>query len=398
MTRIQFAREQDRDTWLALRLALWPGDEEGHRAAIDRFFAGDRREPAEVLLAFSTDGKPIGLVELSIRNIVDSCETGRVAYLEGWYVVPETRRQGVGGQLVAAAEEWARDQGCVEFASDARIDNEISHQAHRALGFEETGRVVNFRKSLSGRRQQIEGSVPSEVKMRPITACVLFLGILSAVSTGAAQDSSRILSRVDHLVYATPDLDRTVADLERLLGVRATPGGQHPGRGTRNALIALGADSYLEIIGPDPEQPPANLRSWWFNDLNEPRLVTWAAKGTELERLRDSAVSHGLAMTEVSAGSRKRPDGVLLSWRTASPSGPAAGGIVPFFIDWGDSPHPAHSSARGVTLVGLRAEHPDAGQVREMLGRLGLDLPITPGARPVLIATLMGPRGRVELR
>lgn len=234
--------------------------------------------------------------------------------------------------------------------------------------------------------------------MKRITAWALFLGILSAVSTGAAQERSRVLSQVDHLVYATPDLDRTVADLEQLLGVRATPGGQHPGRGTRNALIALGPNSYLEIIGPDPDQPPANLQSWWFNDLKEPRLVTWAAKGTELERVRDSAVSHGVPMAEVSAGSRKRPDGVLLSWRTASPLGPAAGGIVPFFIDWGESPHPAHSSARGVTLVELRAEHPDDRQVRELLSRLGFALPVTAGGRPLLIATLEGPRGRVELR
>lgn len=149
MIQIRSAAAPDRDAWLALRLALWPGDEAGHRAAIDRFFAGNRREPAEVLLAFASDGVAVGFVELSIRNIVDSCETDRVGYLEGWYVVPETRRQGVGGQLVAAAEEWARGQGCVEFASDALIDNDISHRAHRALGFEETGRVVTFRKSLT---------------------------------------------------------------------------------------------------------------------------------------------------------------------------------------------------------------------------------------------------------
>jgi aminoglycoside 6'-N-acetyltransferase I len=72
-----------------------------------------------------------------------------VGYLEGWYVVPEVRRQGIGAQLMAAAEDWARGQGCTEIASDALIDNENSHRAHRALGFEETGRVVNFRKPLT---------------------------------------------------------------------------------------------------------------------------------------------------------------------------------------------------------------------------------------------------------
>jgi hypothetical protein len=72
-----------------------------------------------------------------------------------------------------------------------------------------------------------------------------------------------LLSSVDHLVYATPDLERGIREIESQLGIRASPGGQHPGRGTRNALVALGPSAYLEIIGPDVEQPaPAGHR--WF--------------------------------------------------------------------------------------------------------------------------------------
>jgi len=148
MAEVRAAQPGDINEWIRLRGALWPGDLEEHRAEAERFFAGDRREPAEVLLALDDQGHAIGFVELSIRNIVDSCVSDKVAFLEGWYVEPSVRRRGVGAALIAGAERWAVEQGCKEFGSDSLIDNQVSHLAHRAVGFEETGRVVNFRKDL----------------------------------------------------------------------------------------------------------------------------------------------------------------------------------------------------------------------------------------------------------
>ena len=75
-----------------------------------------------------------------------------------------------------------------------------------------------------------------------------------------------------------------------------------------------------------------------------------------------------------------------------------ADGIIPFFINWGESPHPSHTAAKGATLVSLRAEHPDAQRVSEMLKKLGLDLAVKHGPSPALIAVIEGARGRVELR
>ncbi|MFN0124542.1 MAG: VOC family protein [Blastocatellia bacterium] len=210
---------------------------------------------------------------------------------------------------------------------------------------------------------------------------------------------TEFLSKVDHLVYATPDLERGIDEIEKLLGVRATPGGQHPGQGTRNALIALGPAVYLEIIGPDPEQPaPDRPRLFGIDGLKKSRLATWVAKGTDLERLRNEAVRKGAALGEVRAGSRRQTNGALLTWQYTFPGAVVADGLVPFFIDWGQSPHPAQTAAQGATLVGLRAEHPDDRGTQRLLESLGLALAVREGTAPALIAVINSPHGQVELR
>jgi hypothetical protein len=89
---------------------------------------------------------------------------------------------------------------------------------------------------------------------------------------------------------------------------------------------------------------------------------------------------------------------VLLTWQFTNPLVVVGDGIVPFFIDWGTSPHPARTAARGASLIGLRAEHPDPDRVQNLLRTLGLDFRVTNGPAPALIATIDSPRGRVELR
>jgi hypothetical protein len=222
---------------------------------------------------------------------------------------------------------------------------------------------------------------------------------LLPLAGATAQSTDTLLRLVDHLVYATPDLQLGIERIERLLGVRASPGGQHPGRGTRNALLSLGPSVYLEIIGPDPEQPaPALPRPFGIDDLREPRLAAWAAKSRALDQLARDAARGGVILGEVISGSRRRTDGVVLSWRYTDPRTVVADGIVPFFIDWGSTPHPAASAAVGASLVAFRAEHPDAERVQPALRRLSIDLAVRQGARAALIAVVSSPRGRVELR
>lgn len=137
----------DHAAWLRLRRALWPDipvDSEADEAA-----AWLAREDAVVLVAERPEGGGLaGFAEVGTRAYADDCETSPVAYLEGWYVDPDERLAGVGAALVHAAEAWARARGLRELASDTQVGNVVSQAAHLALGFAETGRVVQYRKPL----------------------------------------------------------------------------------------------------------------------------------------------------------------------------------------------------------------------------------------------------------
>jgi len=208
-----------------------------------------------------------------------------------------------------------------------------------------------------------------------------------------------VLGRVDHLVYAAPDLMAAVEGLEERLGVRAAEGGRHPAERTRNFLMALGPASYLEVIGPDVEAAATDRARWFGIDrLKEPRLVAWAARAEDLERDAASAAAAGIHLGRVASGSRQTADGQLLSWRFTDPRAIVEGGLVPFLIDWGQTPHPALSVPRGAILRELRAEHPNPERVRQTLSVLGLALPVRRGPIPALTALLETPRGPVALR
>ncbi|AOG10640.1 MULTISPECIES: aminoglycoside 6'-N-acetyltransferase [Rhizobium/Agrobacterium group] len=146
--RVRRATEEDLDAWASLRHQLWPHlSLEGHRTEIVDALA--QPEKLVAFLCVSATGNAIGLAEASVRSdYVNGCETSPVAFLEGIVVDPSFRRQGVAASLVAAVTDWAKDEGLSELASDAEIHNTVSHAMHAALGFEETQRVVYFRKSL----------------------------------------------------------------------------------------------------------------------------------------------------------------------------------------------------------------------------------------------------------
>ena len=146
--RVRTAGAADLDAWVAMRQALWPDSDAGE---LRDEAQGILRDTADVT-AFVADvgGQVVGLVECSLRcEYVNGTLDSPVGFLEAWYVAPEWRGQGIGRALVAAVEAWTLRHGCGELASDALLDNRDSQAAHAACGFEETERVVYFRKALA---------------------------------------------------------------------------------------------------------------------------------------------------------------------------------------------------------------------------------------------------------
>ncbi len=140
--------ENDIDEWCALALELWSDEgssEEMHEILVKIF-----QSPREAgFIVRNDDGDAIGFMNLSLRSeYVPGASRYPVGYLEGVYVKKDFQRQGIGEQLICTAEEWARERGCTELASDALLENTNSHQFHAKVGFQEVERIVTFVKPI----------------------------------------------------------------------------------------------------------------------------------------------------------------------------------------------------------------------------------------------------------
>lgn len=138
---------RDKSDWLRMRSALWSDSSEDHEPETEEFFRQESPIPA-VFVAGRPDGRLGGFLECGSRDYAEGYLTSPVGYIEGWWVDPDVRGQRVGALLISAAENWARSQGYTEIASDADLNNEVSQLALRALGYEETQRIVCCRKQL----------------------------------------------------------------------------------------------------------------------------------------------------------------------------------------------------------------------------------------------------------
>jgi aminoglycoside 6'-N-acetyltransferase I len=150
--QIRLAELSDIPQLSRLREALWPeSSAEEHAGELAQIVAGKIPAilPMVIFVAAAPAGALLGFLEVGMRSHADGCDWSHaVGYVEGWFVLENARRRGIGAALLRAAEDWSRAQGCKEIASDTQIDNGVSQSAHRALGFEVAERAVLFRKAL----------------------------------------------------------------------------------------------------------------------------------------------------------------------------------------------------------------------------------------------------------
>ena len=223
------------------------------------------------------------------------------------------------------------------------------------------------------------------------------------VITGAAVAVPRFAQRVpdvpallDHILLGCNDLEPGVDYVEQHTGVRAAFGGVHPGRGTQNALLALGERRYLEIIAPDPQQNVSE-RQDSFKTLAEPRLIGWAAHPGNLEEFAAKLRANGVAFAGPQPGSRRRPDGRVLSWKTVNLKDDH-GGLLPFFIEWSaDSVHPSVDAPKGCALLRFVVATPEQEDLLHAAKLADLDLRVDLSDKPSMRATISGPKGELAL-
>ncbi|HEX6444138.1 MAG TPA: VOC family protein [Streptosporangiales bacterium] len=201
---------------------------------------------------------------------------------------------------------------------------------------------------------------------------------------------------LDHLVYAAPDVDELVASFRDRTGIDPVLGGRHVGRNTRNYLVGLGGDAYLELIGPDDAATRADVTTFGINSLAAPRIVGWVVHPDDIEARVSAARAAGYDAGEIGPLSRRTPDGTLLEWRLTKDAPDDRDGLVPRLIDWQESPHPTTTGLPEATLVSLVGFHPEPDAVRRDLDALGVELEVRPG-EPGFELVVDTPNGRVTL-
>ena len=216
-----------------------------------------------------------------------------------------------------------------------------------------------------------------------------------------AADTDKVPIMLDHLLLGCSDLDQGTAFVEQHTGVRPALGGVHPGRGTRNALLALDHGRYLEVIAPDPAQTeiPATKAELpaMLKQLAAPQLVNWAVRTLNIAAVAERLRTFNIPFQGPTPGSRARPDGKMLHWQTLSLANDRDG-LLPFFIEWGaGTVHPSVDAPARCSLESFAVVGRDPSSLSAEFQKLGIPVAVESGKTAHLQAKIGGPKGTLTL-
>ena len=203
---------------------------------------------------------------------------------------------------------------------------------------------------------------------------------------------------LDHIVYVVPNLEKACDRLELLLGIRPVFGGYHQTKGTKNALLNLGNNCYLELLAIDKKNKKIKAPRWMGVDVcKDARITRWAIKSTRLKTDNKLLQKYDTNMGKIDGGQRETQDGNLLKWKMILPLAKPAIEILPFMVDWGKSSvHPTNKLEDVCQLVGLKAYHPSPKNIQPTLDALDLGCVVQQSPVVRLIISIDSPRGLVE--
>lgn len=194
-------------------------------------------------------------------------------------------------------------------------------------------------------------------------------------------DEKRPIVALDHVLMYVRELRRGIEWLETRSGVTAELGGEHPALGTANAVASMG-DSYLELLSSESCKA----------ELDDCSLIDFIVRTDSIDRTAEIIESFGFRV-RTGHGERVAPQGQILRWRSLQVCDSGLDGVMPGFIDWGETPNPSMTSPKGLSDPRLSIEFPEPSRLNAIFQALGLDVPVRTGEIPRLNLKVQSPRG-----
>ena len=207
------------------------------------------------------------------------------------------------------------------------------------------------------------------------------------------------MKTLDHIVYSVHDLESAVEHFADSLGITPKFGGFHKTKGTKNALLDLGNETYLELLAVDEDNHGVSVPRWMGIDLiSAPRITRWAVKSNNLLLDVVSLKSVAPQLAEVEQGQRITGDNQLIKWQLTRPLPTPEVELLPFFIGWNtEEKHPTTFLDKGCSLGAFYATHPEPVPMRAVLEKIGIDLELKPSNTIGIHATIEGPKGSLSI-